>query len=505
MTTHATGLKGPVTGSHTREHRSLLAAAEKRTLVWMAERLPRWINSDHLTALGALAMAGTAVAFGAASIAEWALLLVPVFLALNWFGDSLDGTVARVRNQQRPRYGYYLDHVVDVANATMLFTGLAVSGLASPWIASALLVAYLLLAAESFLATHSLGVFKISFAGFGPTELRILLSIGALVALVKPEVNPFGLGMFKLFDVGGFVGTIGMCGAFLINAVRNATALYRAEPLGKAAIALLLVLCASRSGEAATLKPETEQAWRAYVTATEARIERELASPGGFLVQDFTPSSQSDRAQVLTGDVIVAEMATGDGRGRDIPVPDGLIHHWRASIFVPGVTRDQLLARLQNPSEHGPRQEDVLALRVLERRPDALTLFIRMTRTKIVTVTYNTTHDVTYRRHGQTAASSRSVATKIAEVDGSSSLTERELPPGEDRGFLWRLNSYWRYQQVEGGVIVELESLTLSRTVPMGLGRIVEPIVKRIARDSIGRTLENLRRSQAPVALARSH
>ena len=231
MSNQCAGQKQAALGQHTREHRSLLAAAEKRTLIWIARRLPHWVTPDHLTALGAIAMVGTGAAFAAASIAPWALLLVPPTLALNWFGDSLDGTVARVRNTQRPRYGYYLDHVVDVANATVLFTGLALSSLASPWIAGALLVAYLLVAAESFLATHSLGVFRISFAGFGPTELRILLSVGAVVALLKPVVSPFGLGEFLLFDVGGAVGAIGLFGAFIINAARNTAELYRAEPL----------------------------------------------------------------------------------------------------------------------------------------------------------------------------------------------------------------------------------------------------------------------------------
>jgi phosphatidylglycerophosphate synthase len=228
---------GPRSGSgtHVREHRSVLAAIEKRTLVWLAHRLPLAINSDHLTALGAVAMVGTGAAFAAASVEPWALLFVPVTLAVNWFGDSLDGTVARVRNAQRPRYGYYLDHVVDVANATVLFTGLALSGLTSPWIAAALLVAYLLLAAESFLATHALGVFRISFAGFGPTELRILLSIGALVAIAKPIVMPFGLWPVRLFDLGGAIGAAGMVAAFLINAVRNGRELYRAEPLPRPA------------------------------------------------------------------------------------------------------------------------------------------------------------------------------------------------------------------------------------------------------------------------------
>jgi len=222
-------------GQHTREHRSVLAAAEKRALVWMAERLPASVNSDHLTAIGAVAMVGTGVAFAAASQVPWALLAVPPTLALNWFGDSLDGTLARVRMAQRPRYGYYLDHVVDVTNATILFTGVALSGLTSPWIAAAQLVAYLLLAAESFLATHSLGVFRISFAGFGPTELRILLSIGALIALFKPAVYLMGLGPFQLFDVGGLIGAAGMVAAFALNAARNTAELYRAEPLKQSA------------------------------------------------------------------------------------------------------------------------------------------------------------------------------------------------------------------------------------------------------------------------------
>lgn len=218
-------------GRHTRVHTSVLAGAEKRALVWMAERLPDWIGSDHLTALGALAMAGAATAFAAARLTPWALALVPLFLAVNWLGDSLDGTVARVRNRQRPRYGFYLDHVVDIINATLLFGGMALSGLIAPWIAAALLVGYLLLCAESFLATHTLGVFRISFSGFGPTELRILLAIGAIVAIGKPMVSPFGLGPFLLLDVGGVIGAAGMFAVFLLSAARNARTLHRAEPL----------------------------------------------------------------------------------------------------------------------------------------------------------------------------------------------------------------------------------------------------------------------------------
>ena len=231
MNAHAIAAVAGGPGVHRREHTSVLAAAEKRLLVWIAHRLPLAINADHLTALGAVAIVGVAVSFAAAPYSRWALLGVPLFLAVNWFGDSLDGTVARVRNQQRPRYGFYVDHVVDIANATILFGGLAVSGLASPWIAAGLLVGYLLLCAESFLATHALGVFKISFLGFGPTELRILLSVGAVVAIWRPVVaavrarRPAAVRRGRPHRCDRDVDRVRHLGS------RNARTLYRAEPL----------------------------------------------------------------------------------------------------------------------------------------------------------------------------------------------------------------------------------------------------------------------------------
>jgi len=176
------------TGTHVREHTSVLADAEKRLLVWMAERIPAPINSDHLTALGAAAMVSTGAAFAAAGWDRRALLLVPVLLAVNWFGDSLDGTLARVRGHQRPRYGYYLDHVVDLATTTALFAGMGISGLMHPMLATLVLLGYVLLCAEAFLATHTVGVFRLAFSGMGPTELRILLAVGALVETTARNV-----------------------------------------------------------------------------------------------------------------------------------------------------------------------------------------------------------------------------------------------------------------------------------------------------------------------------
>jgi phosphatidylglycerophosphate synthase len=218
-------------GHHIRINTGVLAAAEKRTLIWLAERLPRWINSDHLTLLALASMAAAGAAFWAARYWLPALALVVVALAVNWFGDSLDGTVARVRKHERPRYGFYVDHVLDIVGITLLVGGLTLSGFMSPLVALAFLVAYLLVAAEVFLATAVNGQFRMSFLNVGPTELRILLSIGTLTLFVRPTVSLFGLGEFHLFDVGFGIGTIGLGVALLTSTVQTTAALYRAEPL----------------------------------------------------------------------------------------------------------------------------------------------------------------------------------------------------------------------------------------------------------------------------------
>ena len=166
---------------------SVLASAERRVLRYLALRMPRAVNSDHLTALALVAMAGAGVSYWISSVTPVGLWLATVFLALNWFGDSLDGTLARVRQHQRPRYGYYVDHVVDAAGAMFLFGGLALSGYMHPLVAMGLLVAYFVLSIEMYLAAHVLGEFRITYFQMGPTELRILLAIGSLWLMVKPN------------------------------------------------------------------------------------------------------------------------------------------------------------------------------------------------------------------------------------------------------------------------------------------------------------------------------
>lgn len=214
---------------------SVLAPLEKRTLVWLAHRMPRWVNSDHLTALALVAMVFAGLSYWLASLTPVGLLLVVGCLAVNWFGDSLDGTLARVRDHQRPRYGFYVDHVVDAMGALFLFGGLGLSGYMSPFVAHGLLVAYLLILVETFLATHVLGTFKMSHFKIGPTELRILLAMGNLVLLVHPMADVFGR-RYRLFDVGGVAAIGGMLLTLAFAAAVNTKVLYRAEPLptGKA-------------------------------------------------------------------------------------------------------------------------------------------------------------------------------------------------------------------------------------------------------------------------------
>lgn len=203
---------------------------ERRILVWLARRVPRAIGADHLTALGFLAMLGAGGCYWLAGSHPAALAGVVVCLAINWLGDSLDGTVARVRNQQRPRYGFYVDHTLDMFGTAFLLGGLALSGFMTPLVAVGLLAAYLMLTNEVYLATYCLASFRLAFFRIGPTELRIILAIGTAVLAVKPHVSLFGT-RFLLFDVGAVVAIAGIAAALLAGAIQHTIELYRAEPL----------------------------------------------------------------------------------------------------------------------------------------------------------------------------------------------------------------------------------------------------------------------------------
>jgi hypothetical protein len=246
---------------------------------------------------------------------------------------------------------------------------------------------------------------------------------------------------------------------------------------------------------AARLQEKTLKAWNEYVRLTEERITEELNSSTGFLAQDFqaVPKTKMERDAALSGQILVEKMKTLNPKGRKIKVPAGTIHHWRGSMFIPDVELETVLAQVRYPAQQKDLQEDVLESRILEENDDSLRLYLKLVRSKIITVTYNTEHLLEYKRHGEGLASSRSIATKIAELEEVGTPAEREKPEGMDRGFLWRLNSYWRYQQVDGGVLVECESLTLSRGVPAILAPFVKPMIRGVARESMKRTLSSMR------------
>ncbi|MEZ5353620.1 MAG: CDP-alcohol phosphatidyltransferase family protein [Bryobacteraceae bacterium] len=210
---------------------SFLAPLEKRTLIWLAEHMPAWVNSDHLTSLGLLSLLGAGASYWYASRNRVGLVLVIVFLVTNWFGDSLDGTLARVRKRLRPRYGFYVDHVVDMFGTLFLLSGLGLSGYMSPWVAAGLVVAYFMLSIEVYLTTYTIGTFHLSFWKFSPTELRILLAIGNCVLLTGLTHGQVAGRRFLLFDIGGVVGMVGL-GTMLLWAVyRHTVYLYNDERL----------------------------------------------------------------------------------------------------------------------------------------------------------------------------------------------------------------------------------------------------------------------------------
>jgi putative flippase GtrA len=250
--------------------------------------------------------------------------------------------------------------------------------------------------------------------------------------------------------------------------------------------AIVAAMCAASTVQAAPAAA-TVAAWHRYVAEVEARIEREraaLAAPMAPRIDDSRGGqrgAQGSRhgAAVAAGSAVSSSIAC---EGESISIPWGTISRWRGSLVLRGVTLDQLLHRLQVPGTPPP-QEDVAASRVLSRTPDSLRVYIRLVRTALVTVTYDTEHEMRFQRWGPGLATARSVATRIEEVGG------------DDHGFLWRLNSYWRYRQMtDGVVVVDLESLTLSRHVPVIVRPVAAPIVTRIARESMVRTLEALRR-----------
>ena len=219
----------PTTNRETkRKQTSFLAPAEKVALNWLAGHMPSWINPDHLSLIGFAAMFLGGLCYYFSQWDTRYLHLVNLALALNWFGDSLDGTLARYRDKQRPKYGYYVDHIIDTFGTLFLIVGLILSGYMSERVALGMLISYFMLSINSYLAAYSLGVFSISFWKFSPTELRILLAIGNIALFYHPYCRILRHS-YLLYDVGGIISIIGMSSVLLVSVIKNTIKLYQTE------------------------------------------------------------------------------------------------------------------------------------------------------------------------------------------------------------------------------------------------------------------------------------
>lgn len=263
----------------------------------------------------------------------------------------------------------------------------------------------------------------------------------------------------------------------------------------------LAALAAATLAATSDPQPRSVKAWDEYVAAVERRVDAELSAAGGpFLVFETLPGDHvaEARATLRRGGVFVHEMRRPPGAPEDIP--KAMVHHWLGAITVPRATVDQVIAFVQSYDEHAKHYGDVMASRTISRDGNRFLAFLKLQRTRFgVSAHYDTEHEVVYRRHDASRASSRSRTTRITELEAAGTPQERAKRPDEDRGYLWRLNSYWRFQAAGDGVLVECESVSLSRGIPWGFGFIVGRFVKSVPRDSLERTLTDMRAGVAKV------
>lgn len=247
---------------------------------------------------------------------------------------------------------------------------------------------------------------------------------------------------------------------------------------------------------AVDLEPKTLEAFNRYVQATETRIDKELARPGAFLYLEglAEPKRSETLASIHKGEIYMEPLETQDAFGRNLEAPDGLIHHWIGAVFIPGATLPQVLDLATDYNHHQDvYKPEVVRSRLIHQEGNDYQIYYRLMKKKVITVILNTNHDVQYFPIDATHCRSRSVATRIAEVANADQPGEREKPIGHDGGFLWRLNSYWRFEEKDRGVYVEVESISLTRDIPAGLGWLIKPFVTGIPRESLLMTLGSTR------------
>jgi len=276
------------------------------------------------------------------------------------------------------------------------------------------------------------------------------------------------------------------------------------RPRSATTLAFVLLLGASLPQTpdvmSADLEPKTLEAFNRYIQVTEARIDKEVTRPGAFLYIEGLPEPKRSEtlASIHKGDIYMDRLQTQDASGSDIDAPDGLIHHWIGAVFIPEATLRQVLDLVEDYDHHQDvYKPEVVRSRSIRHEGNDYQIYYRLRKKKVITVTLNTNHDVRYFPMDATHCRSRSIATRIAEVADADHPGEHEKPIGHDGGFLWRINSYWRFEEKDGGVYVEVESISLTRDIPTGLGWLIRPFVTSIPRESLLMTLGSTRSAVA--------
>jgi hypothetical protein len=268
------------------------------------------------------------------------------------------------------------------------------------------------------------------------------------------------------------------------------------------AILLALQLPGAQTGGVTNvgLKPETAQAFDRYVQLTEARIKSEVSQTEKFLYVDGLDEPR--RSQVLAalkrGEIFMERLQTLGPAGQNIEAPNAIIHHWLGAVFVAGANLRETITLMQDYNHHQDiYRPEVVRSRLLSRQGNDFKIYYRLRKKKIITVTLNTNHDVHYFPVDSTHWYSRSYSTRIAEVANADTPNEHEKPIGHDGGFLWRINSYWKFEEKDGGVYIECESISLTRDIPTGLGWLIRPFVTSIPKESLEMTMGSTRAALA--------
>jgi hypothetical protein len=263
--------------------------------------------------------------------------------------------------------------------------------------------------------------------------------------------------------------------------------------LGRSVLLLLMLALPAGAAVAADLQPRTAAAFDRYVKA----VERQMPKRSTFLWVDrgAEPARRRTRDALAHGELVI-DSIDGSDTGIDRGVPDGMVHHWVGAVFVPGGTVNSALTLLQDYDRHASIYAPaVTRSTLLSRNGDTFRMHLRFTMTRVITVVVNTDNEAVFVREAPDRVRSYIRSTRVAELENAGSPDERELPVGHDGGYLWRLNSYWRLLERDGGVYVECESISLTRDIPFGFGWVVKPFVTSLPKDSLEFTLETTKKT----------